>query len=69
MNTIKSINTFYKGYKFRSRLEARWAIFFDTLDIEWQYELEGYRLSNGTGYLLDFKLLNVHLREEKPLYG
>lgn len=27
--TIKAIDTIYKGYKFRSRLEARWAVFFD----------------------------------------
>lgn len=27
----------YKGCKFRSRLEARWAIFFDELDLDWMY--------------------------------
>ena len=42
MNQIKAIETFYKGYHFRSRLEARWAVFFDTLGIEWKYESEGY---------------------------
>ena len=26
---IKPIETHYKGYRFRSRLEARWAVFFD----------------------------------------
>lgn len=25
---IKAIETEYKGYRFRSRLEARWAVFF-----------------------------------------
>jgi hypothetical protein len=29
---IKAIETSYKGYRFRSRLEARWAVFFDALD-------------------------------------
>lgn len=40
----KAIQTVYKGYKFRSRLEARWAVFFDALGITWQYEKEGYEL-------------------------
>jgi len=42
MNQIKAIETFYKGYHFRSRLEARWAVFFDTLGIEWKYEDQGF---------------------------
>ncbi|MCB6994492.1 hypothetical protein LI177_13475 [bacterium 210820-DFI.6.37] len=29
MNQLKAIQTEYKGYRFRSRLEARWAVFFD----------------------------------------
>ena len=53
---IDAIQTEYKGYKFRSRLEARWAIFFDTLGIEWIYEPEGFRLSDGSLYLPDFYL-------------
>lgn len=43
--TIQAIETKYKGYRFRSRLEARWAVFFDALGIEWEYEKEGYELS------------------------
>lgn len=53
---VKPIETVYQGYKFRSRLEARWAVFFDKLNIEWQYEAEGYRLKDGTFYLPDFFL-------------
>ena len=53
---IKAIETEYKGYKFRSRLEARWAVFFDNAGIEWMYEPEGYKLSDGTMYLPDFYL-------------
>lgn len=52
---LKAIETKYKGYKFRSRLEARWARFFDALDIEWEYEKEGYELPSGW-YLPDFWL-------------
>lgn len=54
--TIKAIETLYKGYKFRSRLEARWAVFFDALGVEWEYEPEGYILSTGEHYLPDFWL-------------
>lgn len=32
-STIKAIETSYAGCRFRSRLEARWAVFFDTLGI------------------------------------
>lgn len=55
-NVIKAIETRYKGYRFRSRLEARWAVFFDALGIEWEYELEGYDLPDGGSYLPDFYL-------------
>lgn len=53
---IKAIETKYNGYKFRSRLEARWAVFFDSLGIKYEYESEGYTLSNGQNYLPDFWL-------------
>ena len=29
--SIKPIETKYNGYRFRSRLEARWAVFFDMI--------------------------------------
>lgn len=48
--TIKAIETEYKGYRFRSRLEARWAVFFDANGIEWQYEPEGFVLDLGNWY-------------------
>jgi hypothetical protein len=51
---IKAIKTEYNGYRFRSRLEARWAVFFDALGVKWEYEPEGYSLSDGTLYLPDF---------------
>lgn len=43
--TIKAKETRYNGYRFRSRLEARWAVFFDTLGIKYEYEKEGYDFS------------------------
>jgi hypothetical protein len=42
---IKAIETQYKGYRFRSRLEARWAVFFDASGIEFEYEPEGFDLA------------------------
>lgn len=53
---MKAIETEYKGYLMRSRLEARWAVFLDALGIEWLYEDEGYVLKNGEWYLPDFYL-------------
>ena len=41
---IKSIDTEYNGYKFRSRIEARWAVFFDAVGLKYEYEKEGYDL-------------------------
>lgn len=56
---IKAIETEYKGYKFRSRLEARWAIFFDAIGVRWEYEPEGYETEDGTRYLPDFLIHDV----------
>jgi len=53
-DTIRALPTDYAGIRFRSRTEARWAVFFDALGIRWEYEPEGYRLPDGTCYLADF---------------
>lgn len=57
---MQAIQTSYKGYLFRSRLEARWAVFFDELKLDWQYEVEGFQLDDGTMYLPDFKI-SIHV--------
>lgn len=63
---IGAIETSYRGYRFRSRLEARWAVFFDALDIAWKYETEGYEV-DGHRYLPDFHLPDLSLWcEVKP---
>lgn len=57
---IRAIETEYRGYKFRSRLEARWAIVFDYLGLAWQYEPEGFERiidSQVIRYLPDFYLV------------
>ena len=60
MTHIRAIETEYKGYRFRSRLEARWAVCFDELDIPWRYELEGFELGRYR-YLPDFYLPEMAL--------
>lgn len=67
MAEIKAIETSYKGYRFRSRLEARWAVFFDALGIQWEYEKEGYDLGEAGWYLPDFWLPQIGVfAEVKP---
>jgi len=39
---IAAIPTVYRGRRYRSRLEARWAAFFDLLD--WKHEYEPFDL-------------------------
>jgi hypothetical protein len=52
---IKPIETRYAGCHFRSRIEARWAVFFDHLGVGWEYEPQGFDLHCGP-YLPDFLL-------------
>ena len=50
-NTI----TQYNGYEFKSRTEARWAVFFDTLSINYIYEHQDFKIQKAR-YLPDFWL-------------
>lgn len=56
---IKAIETEYAGCRFRSRLEARWAVFFDALGVEWEHEPEGFETDAGR-YLPDFRIWIQH---------
>ena len=66
---IKPIETYYNGYRFRSRIEARWAVFFDKMGIEYQYEPEGFDFGE-VYYLPDFYLpkqkLWIEIKAEEP---
>jgi hypothetical protein len=53
---MKAIETLYKGYRCRSRAEARWMILMDELGIPYEYEPEGFVFADGTKYLPDFYL-------------
>ncbi len=70
-----AIETMFHGYRMRSRLEARWGVYFDACGIEWEYEKEGYDLSRSPipessqlgFYLPDFWLPQVKMwAEVKP---
>lgn len=66
---ISAIETSYNGCHFRSRLEARWAVFLDSFGEKWIYEHQGYRLQSGN-YLPDFFLPRLEcwleIKGEKP---
>lgn len=54
---VKALPVWYKGWRFRSRTEGRWATFFERMGIEFHYEPQGFRLPDGaTKYLPDFYL-------------
>ena len=61
MMYAKPIETVYRGYRFRSRLEARWAVFFDAVGLEFEYEKEGFDLGDGIKYLPDFWIPSLNL--------
>lgn len=64
--TLEPIQTAYKGYRFRSRLEARYAVLLDSVGVNWLYETEGYELSCGR-YLPDFYIPSIDaFMEVKP---
>jgi hypothetical protein len=71
-DSFKPINTIYNGYRFRSRLEARWAVFFDCLKVKYEYEPEGFEI-NGTRYLPDFWLPEqyfwVEIKGKEPTHS
>ena len=64
---IKPIETYYNGYRFRSRLEARWAVFFDALGVKYEYEPEGFKLPSGRMYLPDFRVKCYDTRGWGPI--
>lgn len=55
VTTFKPIETRAYGHRFRSRTEARWAVFFTTLGFRWEYEPEGFNI-DGELYLPDFRV-------------
>ncbi len=61
---IKAIATTYRQYEFRSRLEAKWAAFFDLCKWPWSYEPVDYN-----GWIPDFAIGDrPTLVEIKPFF-
>lgn len=56
---MNAIDTYFNGDYFRSRLEAKWAVFFTILGIPYEYEPQEFSDGNGNTYLPDFYLPNV----------
>jgi hypothetical protein len=59
-----AVPTEYGGVRFRSLLEARWAVVFDELGIPWEYEPQRFG-----AYLPDFRLFGSVYVEVKPPLG
>lgn len=70
MEQIVAKPTTYNGYLFRSKLEAKWAVFFDRLGVSYQYEPEAFLCKDGSQYTPDFYLPDSYLRSSnrKGLY-
>lgn len=70
MERQPGIPTFHDGFRFRSRLEAMWARFFDLVDWPWKYE--PFDLA---GYIPDFVMpfpagdLLIEVKPEVSLAG
>lgn len=59
---IEAKPTEYAGVLFRSKLEATWACFFDTIGIKWEYEP-----THIPGWVPDFLIAGWWLAEVKPM--
>ncbi|MBL0058861.1 MAG: hypothetical protein IPP35_07080 [Elusimicrobia bacterium] len=56
---MEAIPTNYKNIRFRSKLEASYALTFDSYGIEWAYEVNGFQI-DSIKYLPDFWLPKIH---------
>jgi hypothetical protein len=65
---LKPIETHYLGCRFRSRLEARWAVFFEALGIKWWYEPEGFSLRYDYKEFVANRAILLEMTGDEPLY-
>lgn len=66
---LVALPTEFEGHAYKSRGEARFAVFFKTLGLPYEYEPEGFELSDGTWYLPDFYLPTIRTWAEcKPSF-
>lgn len=66
---LRPLPSWNRGVGFRSRLEARWSRFLDTMGIPWEYEPQGYNLGDDTRYLADFWLPSLDVYAEVKPHG
>ena len=59
INDLQAQKDWYNGIEFRSKLESKTAQALDNIGIRYEYEPEGYKLSNGMWYRPDFWLPDV----------
>jgi hypothetical protein len=64
---MKVIPTKYNNILFRSRLEAKWAYYFDLIGLEYEYEYESFELDDGSWYVPDFYINSFGYIEIKPI--
>jgi hypothetical protein len=65
---MRALKTKYKGIEFRSKLEARYAVFFDHYGLKYEHEPQTFKLINSTVYCPDFYLPELEFYcEVKPL--
>lgn len=64
------IPTMYNGLLYRTRLAAQWALFFDLLGIEYEYDPQCVRISDNMCGSFDFyvKTLRTYF-DARPLFG
>ncbi len=65
---MKPMMTYYNGQRFHSRLEARWALFFDYCGVKWEYMPEEFYLGLGASFQPTFLLHGVEGRISGNLY-
>lgn len=67
---MEPLPTLYKGIQFRSRLEARWAFWFDRMTIPYQYEPQSFQVEPDLFYVPDFWLpsqeMYVEIKPDAP---
>jgi hypothetical protein len=68
--TMRAIETVFRGVRYRSRIEARWAVAYTVLGVPFEYEREGFNLEGVGLYLPDFWLPEQHcwieIKGQKP---
>lgn len=58
---MKPVKTLYNGQRFHSRLAAKWAVYFDALEIQYEYAPQVSPRSSGVSYQPDFFLGDLKL--------